>query len=187
MVRAMRVTLAEMSGPMLPVLQGERVLLRPVRDDDLAPLLAMLSEPDVARWYGRWDAERVRRDLLAPQEDETVLAIEVDGAVAGMLLVGEETMPDYRHASLDIALAGAHQGRGIGPEAMRLAIEHIVEAHGHHRFTIDPAAANARAISAYAAIGFRPVGLMRRYERALDGTWRDGLLMDLLAEEYVAV
>jgi aminoglycoside 6'-N-acetyltransferase len=173
-----------MSGPEIPVLRGERVVLRPVRDDDLAALAAMLAEPGVARWYGRWDAERVRRDLLAEQEDETVLAIEVDGVVAGMLLVGEETMPDYRHASLDIALAEAHQGRGIGPEAMRLAIDHMIDAHGHHRFTIDPAAANERAVRAYAAVGFRPVGLMRRYERAPDGTWRDGLLMDLLADEY---
>ena len=94
-----------------------------------------------------------------------MLAIEVDGAVAGMLLVGEEDEPDYRHASLDIALAAAHQGRGIGPEAMRLVIEHMIEARGHHRFTIDPAAANERAIRAYAAVGFRPVGVMRRYER----------------------
>jgi len=27
---------------------------------------------------------------------------------------------------------------------------------------------------------------MRRYERAPDGTWRDGLLMDLLADEFLA-
>ncbi len=79
-----------MSGRELPVLRGERVVLRPVRDGDHAPLLAMLAEPDVARWFGSWDAARVRRDLLAPQDDEVVLAIEVDGAVAGVLMVGEE-------------------------------------------------------------------------------------------------
>jgi aminoglycoside 6'-N-acetyltransferase len=27
------------------------------------------------------------------------------------------------------------------------------------------------------------VGVMRRYERGPDGTWHDGLLMDLLPEE----
>jgi RimJ/RimL family protein N-acetyltransferase len=32
--------------------------------------------------------------------------------------------------------------------------------------------------------GFRPVGILRRYERDADGVgWHDGLLMDLLAEE----
>ena len=170
----------------LPVLHGERVVLRPVRDDDLAPLLAMLVEPDVARWFGGWDAARVQRDLLDPQDDEVVLAIEVEGEVAGVLMVGEEEEPDYRCVSIDLGLDGAHQGRGLGPEAMRLVIDHMIDARGHHRFSIDPAAGNDRAIRAYAAVGFRPVGVMRRYERALDGTWRDGLLMDLLAEEYRA-
>jgi len=174
-----------MAGPELPVLRGARVVLRPVRDDDLAPLLAMLGEPDVARWFGRWDAARVRRDLLAPQDDEVVLAIEVADAVAGVLMVGEEEEPDYRCVSIDLALDAAHQGRGLGPEALRLVIEHMIEARGHHRFTIDPAADNERAIRAYAAVGFRPVGVMRQYEQAPDGTWRDGLLMDLLADELL--
>ncbi len=48
---------------------------------------------------------------------------------------------------------------------------------------IDPALANERAIRAYAAVGFRRVGILRRYERGPDGVWEDGLLMDLLAEE----
>ncbi len=33
--------------------------------------------------------------------------------------------------------------------------------------------------------GFRPVGIMRRYQRDPDGTWHDGLLMDLLADEFI--
>ena len=56
---------------------------------------------------------------------------------------------------------------------------------GHHRITIDPAAANVRAIAAYAKVGFRPVGVMRRYQRMPDGRWVDALLMDLLADELV--
>jgi aminoglycoside 6'-N-acetyltransferase len=62
-------------------------------------------------------------------------------------------------------------------------IDHLVDDRGHHRFTIDPAVGNEPAIRCYAAVGFRPVGTMRRYSRAADGTWRDGLLMDLLADE----
>ena len=56
----------------------------------------------------------------------------------------------------------------------------------HHRFTIDPAVHNQRAIRCYAAVGFRRVGVMRNYERVDDGPWHDGLLMDLLAEELIA-
>jgi RimJ/RimL family protein N-acetyltransferase len=51
------------------------------------------------------------------------------------------------------------------------------------RLTIDPAADNQRAIRAYRRVGFRPVGVLRRYERGPDGGWHDGLLMDLLPED----
>lgn len=66
---------------------------------------------------------------------------------------------------------------------LRAVIRWLIGERGHHRFTIDPAVANARAIRAYEAVGFRRVGVLRRCERAPDGTWQDGLLMELLAEE----
>ena len=175
-----------MAPPELPVLRGGRVLLRPLAEPDVAPLAAILAEPEVARWWGRRDAEGVRAHLLE-WEGDAAIAIEAGGELAGMLQVTEEGDPEYRHASLDLFLRTADHGRGLAREALRLVIAHLIEARGHHRFTIDPAAANERAIRAYAAVGFRPVGIMRRYERAPDGSWRDGLLMDLLAEEFGAL
>jgi aminoglycoside 6'-N-acetyltransferase len=167
----------------LPILRGERVLLRPVRDEDAAPLLALLTEPAVAAWWQEWDAARVA-EMMADRE-EPALAIEAGGELVGLLLVGEETFPMYRHASLDIAVATEHNGKGFGPEALRLAITHLIAERGHHRLTIDPSAANERAIRAYARLGFKPVGVLRRYERHADGEWHDGLLMDLLADELL--
>jgi aminoglycoside 6'-N-acetyltransferase len=60
---------------------------------------------------------------------------------------------------------------------------HLFDDHGHHRIEIDPAAHNEAAIRAYAKVGFRPVGVTRRSERGPDGSWHDGLLMDLLVDE----
>lgn len=94
-----------------------------------------------------------------------------------------EPDPDYRHASLDVFLDPAVRGEGLGGDAIRTLARHLIDEYGHHRFTIDPAAANSAAIRAYAKVGFRPVGIMRRYERGADGRWHDALLMDLLAEE----
>jgi aminoglycoside 6'-N-acetyltransferase len=48
---------------------------------------------------------------------------------------------------------------------------------------IDPAADNTAAIACYRKVGFRSVGVMRKYELSADGTWHDGLLMELLADE----
>ena len=167
----------------LPVLQGERVTLRPVRDDDAAALLALLTEPSVAAWWQVWDEARVR-DMIRDRE-EPAMAIELGGALVGVLLIGEEAFPMYRHASLDIAISSEHQGQGIAPEALRLAIRHLIDERGHHRFTIDPSAANENAIKAYGRLGFKPVGVLRAYERWADGTWHDNLLMDLLADELL--
>jgi len=91
--------------------------------------------------------------------------------------------PDDRHARIDLFLDTEHRGRGRGPEAIALVARKLFEVRGHRRLTIDPAAGNIRAISAFERVGFRPVGIMREYERGHDGTWHDGQLMDLLAGE----
>jgi len=167
----------------LPLLRGERVTLRPLTEADLDVLVVTLADPSVQRWWGTVEGpEELREDL---RHDGCAFAIEVEGTVAGWLGVAEEETPDYRHAALDLALGAAWQDRGLGSEALRTVIRWLIEARGHHRFTIDPTVANVRAVRAYAAVGFKPVGVMRRYERGPDGRWEDGLLMDLLAHELV--
>jgi aminoglycoside 6'-N-acetyltransferase len=161
-------------------LAGERVLLRPVEPADAPALRAAHAAPEVRRWWGPPPDDFPFGD----DPDATRLAIEVEGAVAGLIQYQEETDPDYRSASIDIFLHPDFHGRGLGAEAVRILAGHLVRDRGHHRLTIDPAAANHGAIRAYERVGFRPVGIMRRYERDhLHGGWHDGLLMDLLAEE----
>ncbi len=163
------------------MLHGARVTLRPVREGDLEVLVALVAQPGVHEWFGPAEVgEHLRAGLL---NDGEAFVVEVGGETAGWLAFSEETDPDYRHAGLDLSLAPGFQGRGLGPEALRLVIDWLAADRGHHRFTVDPAARNDRAIRAYTAIGFRPVGLLRRYERGRDGAWHDGLLMDLLVDD----
>jgi aminoglycoside 6'-N-acetyltransferase len=94
----------------------------------------------------------------------------------------EERTPRYRHAAIDLFLDPTLHGRGIGSEALRRVVRHLIDELGHHRITIEPAAANAAAIRAYEKVGFTRVGVMRRYGRDVGGEgWRDGLLMELVA------
>ena len=165
------------------LLRGERVALRPLVADDLGAVYATLQEPSVARWWGAFEAGRIREELLE-SPDTTAFVVEVGSTFAGVVLCSEELDPDYRHAGIDIFLAGAYQGQGIGSEAIRVLARHLFVERGHHRLTIDPALANEQAIRAYERVGFRRVGVMREYERGADGRWHDGLLMDLLAREF---
>ena len=58
----------------------------------------------------------------------------------------------YRHAGIDIYLGGRFQGRGAGREAVALLARYLFEQRGHHRITIDPAAANSQAIRCYTSV-----------------------------------
>ena len=96
-------------------------------------------------------------------------------------------------------LDGDPAGDGPRPRHARYALTHATRRIRHRRdpdarsppdrgagappLTIDPATDNEAAIRAYERVGFRKVGVMRSYELGPDGTWHDGLLMELLAGE----
>jgi aminoglycoside 6'-N-acetyltransferase len=164
------------------VLRGERVLLRPGRREDVARLVEIRNEPGVTRWWGSVDIEEeITEEFI---DSENAFVIEVEGEVVGAIQYHEENEPMYRHAGMDIYLTASRHGQGLGTEALRVLARYLFEERGHHRLTIDPAADNAGAIRAYEKLGFRRVGIMRKYERGPDGVWHDGLLMDMLKEEF---
>lgn len=165
-----------------PTLRLGGIVLRAPEEWDAAALVALLTEPEVARWSGANDLASVRA-LIERDEGWVVL---VSGTIVGWAQYSEETEPEYRHVGLDILLTTPLHGRGYGRRVLRMVIDYFA-LEGHHRFTIDPRADNERAIRSYTAVGFRPVGVMRSYERDAEGVWHDGLLMDLLVEELEVV
>lgn len=156
------------------------MVLRPLAKGDEVELLRIHCTPEVALW---WDVP-AEGFPWTDEPESTRLTIEVDGAIAGLIQFWEEQTPKYRHATIDLFLDPALHGQGLGTEAVKRVVRHLIEDRGHHRVTIDPGTANVAAIRSYEKVGFKPVGIMRRYERRIDGEeWRDGLLMELLAEE----
>jgi aminoglycoside 6'-N-acetyltransferase len=156
-----------------------RVHLRPLAKGDEGELLRIHMTPEVRRW---WDEP----DEGFPWDEpaSTRFTILADGQIAGLIQYWEELEPKYRHAGIDLFIDPALQGRGIGAEAVRHVVRLLIDERGHHRVTIDPAVANTAAIRAYEHAGFKPVGVMRRAERDVDGNgWHDVLLMELLAGE----
>ncbi len=153
--------------------------LRPLEAADAEALRRIRREPEVHRW---WD--ELEDDFpLGDEPDAHRLTIVVAGEVAGLIQFWEEADPKYRHAGIDMFIASALHGRGLGTAAVRRLARHLVDDLGHHRLTIDPAAENVAAIRAYEKAGFRRVGVMRSYERDVGGEgWHDGLLMELLAD-----
>jgi aminoglycoside 6'-N-acetyltransferase len=112
------------------------------------------------------------------EPESTRFTIRVDGEVAGLIQYGEEPEPMYRHAWIDVFVASAFHGRGVGTEAVARVVALLRDERGHHRVTIDPSAQNAAAVRAYEKAGFERVGIMRLAERGPDGRWRDALMME---------
>ena len=164
----------------LPELTGRVVRLRPMTEADRERILEIRRTEEVAR---RWRGDDLDREFTEELADDDVHQFVIEAApgdVVGMIQFAEEEDPEYRHASIDIFVDPAVHRRGYASDAIRTLADHLFDERAHHRLVIDPAADNAAAIACYAGVGFQPVGVMRSYERNADGSWSDGLLMDML-------
>ena len=157
----------------MPDLHSDVVVLKPLVFDHAARLREIRGEPAVHAWWGRMEDE-----FPFDEPESTRFTIWVDGQVAGMVQYGEEEEPEYRHAWVDIFVATEFHGRGVGTDAVRTMVRHLVDDRRHHRITIDPSVDNVAAVRAYEKAGFRPIGVMELAERSPDGRWRNALFME---------
>lgn len=156
---------------------SERLRLHEAKVADLPRLREIIQAPGTAEWWGVYGGSGDDEVLL---EGWTVRAEE---RIIGWIGAEEEPSERFASVQLDIMIAPEEHGKGYGPETLRTVIDHFA-ARGHHRFTIDPAVTNERAIKVYESVGFKRIGIARQYERlSEDGEWLDGLLMDLIVED----
>ena len=163
-----------------PVLAGERMTLRPPTDADAAPLLAILAEPEVSRWWVGYTPDRIRDEILEPGN---ALVMEIDGRCAGAIFLYPNEDPEYLHVVIHLFLGARWYGHRYGAESLAIVIAHL-RTLGHHRFTLDPNVNNLPAIRSYQRLGFTSAGILREYQLRPDGTHEDGLLMDLVASDF---
>ena len=152
-------------------------MLRPLAADHAEALRAMRRKPEVEEWW-----EPLEENFPFGDDPEaTRFTIFHEGVPAGMIQYGEETEPNYRHASIDIFVDPARHRRGICVDAIRTLLRHLTEDRGHHRVTIDPTVGNDAALACYERAGFERVGIMKKAER----NWRTGEWRDAVFMEYV--
>ena len=160
---------------------GDRVVVRSVFDDDIPAIEAVMRSPGVHAWWWDFDIGEFAPHLAIPASARW--SSSTTAASIGYTQYSEEVSLQYHFASIDLSIDDDHQGLGYGRDTVRALARYLFESRGHHRLTIDPALANERAIRCYEAVGFRRVGVIREYEHGADGTWHDGVLMELLADD----
>jgi GNAT superfamily N-acetyltransferase len=98
------------------------MILRPLVEGDEAELRRIHATPEVVCW---WDV--LDESFPWEEPESTRLTIVVDSAVAGLIQFSEELEPKYRHAGIDLFLDPALHGRGLGTEAVRRVVRHLID------------------------------------------------------------
>jgi aminoglycoside 6'-N-acetyltransferase len=167
------------------VVTGSLTRLRVATEADVSELVRIRQTPEVQL---RWRGSDVAADIRASIADNELQFLTIEdpaGHIVGAIQWAANDDPDYPHVGIDVFVDPQVHGRGFGSDAIRTLCRHLVSDEHVHRFVIDPAADNTPAIRCYEKVGFRAVGVMRRYERGVDGSLHDGLLMDMLADEII--
>ena len=176
----------------LPVLRGERVLLRGLRDSDIEDRLRHPIDPEEEDGYGsawrrEWDGRRyhTREHLAAarrPEPGEYRWAVEHNGGCVGG--TGLRVDAGQHRATYSVGLfVAALRGQGLGREITRLVVAWGFGGLGLHRIELEVLAFNTRAIRCYLACGFRQEGVRREAELYPDGR-KDLISMGLLRSEH---
>ena len=174
--------------PGAPALTGERVRLRAPRDDDAAAYVRWANDREFA-WFqwgrgpGRFRDEAAVREWwqLFPRRDGRIFTIDHDGRPVGFI-----NYRDWRAKprSCEIGIGIGERSlwsKGLGRDALRALMRHLVDDMGAHRITLSTLAFNDRAIASYKACGFEVEGIGRDAVGADDGTFLNDVVMAWVA------
>lgn len=181
-------------GPTEPVVEGERVRLRPPRPNDLDALVEAAGSAEVAAYTG----------LPHPYTREhgaEVLTLAMDRMARGQAYhfavadIGSDRLlgmvalsnldHESEHAEIMIWVGREHWGEGRATEAFVLAIEVAFETLGLTRLWAFVLEGNAASVRLMERLGFREEGRLRWHTRR-DGAWMDKVWFGLLREEWEA-
>ena len=183
-----------------PTLTGQRVVLRPFTEADIAAMGPVLADPEVNRLTGSVHTTQEatsRSPVLTEREvewyrtrvdqgDRLDLAIvdrATDDCVGEVVLNAYEAENDT--CGFRILIGPAGRDRGLGSEATRLVVDHAFSSTDLHRIELEVYAFNPRALHVYAKAGFVVEGT-RRDALRFDGERVDAVGMALLRHEWDA-
>lgn len=170
------------------VLVGERVRLRPARDDDAHLLVRWAAVPEFA-WHqwgrapGRFGDPGAAIAFIARfvEPDGRLFIIERDGRPIGFANY-RDWRPKPRSAEVGIGIGEPDLwSQGLGRDALTALVRHLVEDLGAHRISLSVLSFNDRAIASYKSCGFVVEGIERDGVLTDRGTYADDVRMAYLA------
>ncbi len=179
------------------MIRGERVLLRPVRDDDW-PLLEEWARCREALWgpYQRFQLDHLPQLRQAYQQTgllrreggflliETIAHPHVAGFVRYSLMAVPDADLPYPEIGYGIAALG-DRGKGYAREAVGLLVGYLFAGYPCERIAALTDLENTPSRKLLEGLGFQREGVLRR-AMFRDGRWRDVAVYAILREEWPA-
>jgi RimJ/RimL family protein N-acetyltransferase len=173
------------------VISGEKIGLRPRRNDDIPILIEELyndvlttSRADTRPW--RPFAQDSRKAPYANEPPDNAACFCVVELASGEL-VGEAILwaidTHNRSGRLGLSLRPAFRGRGYGVDSVRALCEYGFAVRGLQRLQLETLADNAAMIGAARRAGFTREGTLRR-ACWVYGEFLDEAVFGLLADEW---
>lgn len=168
------------------MMQGDRVLLRPMEKTDADDVVRMRSAPEVLaqlfsdepptreshlRWFEQMQIQGIRQEFMIV-ERETGRSIGTVGL--------NHIDPNHRRAEFGILMGDEEaRGKGLAFEASRLLLDYAFNKLGLYRLYLHVFPDNEPALHLYRKIGFVQEGLLRQHVFK-NGQHRDVGVMALL-------
>lgn len=170
--------------------KGEKVLLRPMRREDVARQHEFNQDPEIYVLDCDYPRPTPLETAMAEFENSTKrddnashFAIEADGKYIGAITL-MKLKSRGGNAELGIGIGDrAYWGRGYGRDAVKLMLHYGFHYAGLRRIELTTHAKNERAIRCYKACGFVEEGRPRQV-LWLAGEYVDLVNMSILREEW---
>jgi RimJ/RimL family protein N-acetyltransferase len=175
----------------LPLLSGQQVVLRELRQSDAAPLFKLLTAPEVARFispppssiegFERFISWTIRQRVLGTYVCFAVTLPRTDVAI-GLVQV-RQLDSDFSVAEWGFAIGSPFWGSGAFEESAELALEFVFDTLGVRRLEARAATVNGRGNRALQKIGACEEAVLRKSFR-YNGQYVDQILYTILDDDW---
>jgi RimJ/RimL family protein N-acetyltransferase len=173
------------------ILEGERVVLRPLEEGDIKFLHRWGSDSEIMALTGdvepmSLEGARAFYDKVQIEDNRlwfTVVVKDGDRPIgeAGLLRM----FKPWHTTDLTMIIGEKDAwGKGYGTEAIRLLLDYTFQELNFHRVAVGVVGFNERALRFYEKIGFKKEGIQRD-GYYIEGKYSDFIMMSILREEYV--
>jgi ribosomal-protein-alanine N-acetyltransferase len=175
-------------------LSSDRILLRQLRENDLADFLFYRSMPAVAQYQGYEPYDQQKALEFIQSQKERVFGLPGQWLQLGIIdrkqdrLIGDCAVKlfDETQAELGCTIAPTYQGKGFAKETLLIMLNFLFEEIKVHRIVEITDAENLSSIRLLESIGFRKEGHFIE-NTWFKGKWGSEIQYALLATEWPAV